>query len=309
MNITKSIILKALDDAIIKCRPTIAEMHKLLDGWSQKEKNALIRWGMPHGYEGFDVMNPHERKMEFYESLLEEGDEEEIFQYEKQIFKVLSKTRIRNIVENLADFDENNYHRDEETGYPNPQRGVSEKRQEELQEAEGYEDKVIRAFGRWTDGSYEEIQHYVMTGEYRDSVFYDGYLFKEAGDSIMEYISNSIGLNENTLMFRGGHWDVGMKVGDVGTIPCLNSLSYSKDTAYDLGIGGEMDDEGNLPPNRYLIDVYVDEGYKGAMVNAPSLAKNFPEHEYLINKGSRYIVLEVDDENQTAKIKLLPPED
>lgn len=293
--ITRRVIQKAFDDAIIKCGPTIAEMHTLLDGWSNREKSTLMK------YAGLSL-GEHIR-------IKRNGSEDDLFDFERQIFKVFNKTQIKNILEHLVGFNEDDYHRDEEVGYPNSKRGVSEKKQEDLQEAEGYEDKVFRAFGRWTDGSYSEIQHYVMTGEYRDSVFYDGYIFKEAGDTIMEYISNSVGLHEDTLMFRGGHWDVGMKVGDIGTIPCLNSLSYSKDTAYDLGIESEIDDDGNLPPNRYMIDVYVDEGYKGAMVNAPSLASRFPEHEYLINKGSRYIVLEVDDENKTAKIKLLPPED
>lgn len=312
MRITKTVITKALEEAIIKCGPTLDRMHELLDGWSQKEKDTLLY------YSGLISETGTGRE---YDDLLKNGTEEEIFQFEKQIFKKLNRTQQKNILKYLSDFDEKNYQYDVDVGYPNSERGPLEKRQENLQEQHNdYPPNVVKAFSLWTGGYYDEIQRYIRTGSYPSSAFYDGYQFKEAGDTIREFIQNNVGLDVNTLLFRGGHWDIGMKVGEVGTIPVLNSLSYSKESAYMIGIDsdteleqvqqadGSMKWEEVPPPNRYMIDVYVDEGFKGAMVNAPSLSKRFPEHEFLIDKNTRYIVVDVDDVNKTAKIKLLPPE-
>lgn len=299
MRITKNLINKALEDAIVKCRPTIAEQHNILDSMSSKEKDTLLYYAGIHNKE--------------YSTILGSGDEDEIFNYERQIFKIFNKTQRKNILNNLVDFNEADYQRDKEVGYPNDKRGKLERRQEKLQEAQGMDDKKYKdAFGMWTGGYYEEIQKYVQYGTIPSSAFYDGYEVKTAGDNIREFIQGSVGLDVNTLLFRGGFWEVGMKVGDIGTIPCLNSLTYSKDTAYDLGIETDAEYDPKVgdfvnPPDKYLMDVYCDEGTKGAMVNAPSLSHKFPEHEYLIDKGMRYIVLAVDDEHKTAKIKLLPP--
>ena len=305
MRVTSKHILRALEDAIIKCGPTLAEIHGLLSNMSNEEINTLMKYAVDE-----------DTRIE-YDTMKDNG--EDVFDYEKRIFKNLNKTQRTNILENLMGFDEQNYPRDKEVGYPNDEREDMELAQEELQEAQGYTDEVKWAFTQWTNGNYDKIQEYVRYGTYPSSAFYDGYDIKKAGDIIRDYIQNSVGLGENTLMFRGGHWDIGMKVGEIGEIPCLNSLSYSRDSAFEIGIATEMDFEevtlpnGDVtieeiyPENRYMIEVYVDEGYKGAMVNAPSLAHRFPEHEYLVDKGSRYIVLGVDDENKTAKIKLLPP--
>jgi hypothetical protein len=227
MRVTSKHILRALEDAIIKCGPTIAEIHGLLSDMSDKEISTLMKYAVDE-----------DTRIE-YDTMKDTG--EDVFDYEKKIFKNLNKTQRTNILEHLLDFDEENYNYDEDVGYPNDERGEMEYAQEQLQEAQGYSDEVIWGFAQWTGGSYDEIQRYVRYGTIPSSVFYDGYDIKKAGDIIRDYIQNSVGLGENTLMFRGGHWDIGMKVGEIGEIPCLNSLSYSRDSAFEIGIATEME--------------------------------------------------------------------
>ena len=266
-------------------------MHTLLDSWSQKEKDTLIKYGVDNTETG----------MEFYHNLLKSGVEEDIFDYERQIFDNLTKKRRNNILEYLTSFDDGEYAMDDDVGYPNDERGESEYWQQQTQEKQGYSDDMIDAIKRfWTNGFYEDIQNYI-----RNKTVYENYPdsiqegIKHSANTLLDYIENSVGLDESTVLFRGGHWDIGTQVGDVKSIPLLNSTSYSKDTANALGLESEDN------PNRYMITVYAPKGTKGCMVNAPSLSHTFPEHEYLLNKGQKYIVLDVNDNDKTASILLI----
>lgn len=290
--VSKNLILKSLNDSLDnKCGPTIGKMHSFIDGLNDNEKNTLLK------YSGVN--------MEEYNSL---DSPDEKFEMEKSIFKNLSKTQRENILEYLPDFNEENYDEDKTGVYPFFGSGRIERLMDIEQEARGYNPDVVMGVKRWTGGWYDDMQSISLTGklsgipigdlgkEYEKRTFET---MKSSVNAIQEYIMDSDGLVEDTILYRGGHWDIGMSIGDIGEIPCFNSTSYSEDTAYNIGI------EGRGKKNPYMIKIFAPKGTKGVNINAPSLSPNFPEHEYLLGKGQKYIVLSVDDNNHEASILLI----
>lgn len=289
---TYNYIIQTISEYLEKCHTSIAEMHQLLDNWTEQEKRILLK------YSGIDFDEGH------YDDLLLLGSDEEIFEYERQIFDTFKgKTRRDNLLEYCTDFNEKEYREDEDVGYPSTDRGELEYNQEQIQEKQGYDDKIITAIREdWTGGYYNKIQDYLLGNSTKKELIENygdetGNRIVSSADEIMKYIDGSQGLAEDTVLYRGGYWEEGVKVGTVGEIPCLNSTSFSKQTAREVGIMGSSE--------KYMLTVYSPKGTKGCMVNAPSLRNEFGGHEYLLNKGQKYIVLAVDDVEKTATIKLI----
>lgn len=300
-------IIQAIDNYVQKCGPTLDEMKILLDGWSISQKKTLLYYGLV----GFDEKQ--------YDSLLENGSDEEIFEYEREIFENLSKSRWNNLLTYCNDFQEKDYNIDEQFKYtldadaifiePIKKKGVVEQQQDKLQESKGYSDEFINAINRdWTGGHYEAIQDSILNDKELDvKKIYKHYLYsdeeleriKKSPKIIEDYIKNSEGLVTDTVLYRGGHWDIGLKVGDVKKFPLLLSASYNMDTAQTLGINWE-----EKKNNRYMIKIYAPKGTKGCNVDAPSLSHLY-EHEYLMDKNQKYVVLNVNDDDKTASILLI----
>ena len=290
--VSREIINKVITEVLkLKTHYTISEMHSILDGYTQEEKNTLLKYttGWDELLEGY------------YERVLLRGDKEEIFQFESRILNQFKDRRRKNILTYLSDFNKMKYGHDDDEPYPSSNRGPLEREQEEIQESHGYTEEMVDAIKTyWTGGFYEEIQDYIR----ENKIPWEGIPsvsnnIMNAAKTIRKYIQDSDGLEYNTILYRGGHWDIGSKIGDVKSTPLLNSTSYHKSVAQELGIDMEED-----KPNRYMITVYAPKGTKGCMVNAKNL-RPIPEHEYLLDKGQKYIVLDVDDNHKTASILLI----
>ena len=288
-------IFKSIEEYVSKCSITIREMHSLLEKWSSVEKETLLYYGL----DNFD-----EEELDKYHFLLQEGSDDEIFDYEKQVFDNLTKTQRENLLTYCTDFQEKDYKEDFQLNYPTSYCGEMETAQIKLQEEKGYPkgfEEVMDLY--WGGGFYQEIQDYILKGKMppksfpksvRDNVI-------NSAKSIMDYIDSSEGLMEDVILWRGGHWDENLKVGQVKELPCLNSTSYQKDAAETVGIKDEP-----LKDN-YLIKIYAPKGTKGCCADTDSLIIDCPEHEYLLNKNQKYIVLGVDKSTKpkTATIKLI----
>ena len=288
-------LLRIIEEDVKKCHTTIKEMHQLLDKMDLQTKHMLLRYAL--GMDYFDNDGIYE-----YAIVLRNGTPEEIFDYERQIFDNITKKRRENLLEHCEDFNTSDYKEDYDVGYPSNRRGDIEQQQEQIQEQRGYPEGLKEAVNLyWTNGFFAEMQDVAEDGEFDKYPVPQAYEqdIKDSVNTMQDYIDNSEGLEYDTVLYRGGHWDEGTKVGDVKTTPVMNSASFSERTAYTVGIA----DQGKM--DGYLIKIYAPKGTKGLMVNAPSLASDFPEHEYLLGKGQKYIVLDVDDAERTATIKLI----
>ena len=266
-----------------KCHVTIKEKHDILNNLKEYQKINLMR--ISKGFESFDETE--------YLTILENGDEEEIFQYEKQIFDLLTKRQRDNIIQyctSLDNFENSTLDYDFEDI-------VNE--QIDLQESQGYSEEFIEAIqGYWVNGWYEEMQHYLLDKNSLKNVRPDvREQIKQYTETMTNYLDNeSIGIEYDTVLYRGGQWDTNLKVGDVKETELMFPTTYSKKYAE------ECRDEDS----KYLIKIYAPYGTKGIMVDSPSLADElYDEYEFLMNKNQKYIVLDVNDADKTATIQMI----
>ena len=298
-------LIHVINDYCTKTHLTNAEKKAYIKKLTDDQKKMLIHMAM-----GFEDVSVRAWTINDYENLLGTGSDEELWEYEKAIFDNITKGRIDNLLENCSDFNFKDYVEDTDYGYPSIEkgqmkRGELETKQADIQDNEGYPEGLFSSVKvYWVGGQFDKIQKAYLDGK-MDHV-------EDIGDTMgietpafvmKDYIDNySPGLESDSILWRGGHWDVGAKVGDILTAPVFNSTSYSKTSAISLGMRSS---KGDSP---YLIKVYAPEGTKGLCVNSPNLAWEYPEHEYLLGPNQKYIVLDVDDENRTASIKLINEE-
>lgn len=172
--------------------------------------------------------------------------------------------------------------------------------QMEIQENQGYSDDFIEAIqDYWTNGWYSEMQQYIhdpktienLRPEIRDEIQY-------YTNIIIDYLNNEApGIEYDTVLYRGGRWNTNLKKGDIEETKILYPTTYSREYAEEC-----QDND-----QKYLIKIYAPYGTKGIMINSPSLADDlYDEAEFLMNIGQKYMILDVDHDQKTATIKIIP---
>ena len=171
--------------------------------------------------------------------------------------------------------------------------------QEEYEDDVGFSQAGKDAVSDWGDEGYEDINGSIYnTEEFREKKE-DGLLDKfdledidEQIELIKETIEDGPDIPSNTILFRGGHFDERIKVGDVVTQEGFASLTYDESVADDF----------DTTLQRKKISFYVPSGSKGVWLSYPF--DNLDEQEYLIPPNTRYYVFEVD--SFEAKVVILP---
>lgn len=191
------------------------------------------------------------------------------------------------------------------TKFRSTEKGELEERQEVLQDkayTEGvYSDRDVCVMEQWSHGICEYLSLY-MNGEYYEdecpSITYYTETSEQEIDvdsqinAIHRVIANSPRLNENTIFFRAGLFDSDLEVGDISSFESFSSTTYQRSIANNF-----MNDE------RYMIKIYAPEGSRGVLVNDDF--ENPGQHEWLLDKGQKYVVISKDDENREVEILLL----
>lgn len=123
----------------------------------------------------------------------------------------------------------------------------------------------------------------------------------------IQNISNAIargdGLLQNTKLYRGGFMEKDLRIGDVSSFEGFTSTSFNEASAeaYTRETGNP-----NYRDN-YMITILAPKGTKGVAVNGlPSDMTPWAfEHEFLLNHGQEFVVLDIDHDAQTATILLV----
>ena len=112
--------------------------------------------------------------------------------------------------------------------------------------------------------------------------------YKQAFDTIMEYMNDQDGLWEDSILYHGGSLLTSDSNG-IGSLDKIMSTSFSKDIAEDF-VKYDKD---------YMTKIYAPQGTQGLYTD------NMGEDEYTLGHGQIFIELSRDDENKTAEILLL----
>lgn len=186
------------------------------------------------------------------------------------------------------------------------EKGELEIQQEKLQrkELDKYTNREKAMVQEWSVGVIgrylARLLYYGEKSEYLPSSYYyddDGVMkelsVQQQADAIHNAILKSPRLQQDTVLYRGGRWVSGLKAGDKGEFSSFSSTSYQESIAKGFG-GGD----------RYKIKIYAPKGTKGVLVN-DDFDNEYHQHEWLLDKGQKYVVLSQNDETHEVEILLL----
>ena len=302
-------ISQVFDDIInnvtVKCSTNVSEMHTILNKIPSNVKDYLVK----------SVLTDKQ-----YETYKNSSDEDEIFEYERQVFeeytptmmdRILSNKFLENVdfnslnskqAETVLLFDKKDYPHDNTkysltTEYP-PGKLEQAQLDYEREKHSNFVEEIDNAVFKWTHGGYRSIQE-IRLGSFDEAsnAYFSGQSYVDECKSANRYLEKGIksskGLVADNMLYRNGHWDVGLKAGDTGSFPCFSSTSYSAGVANSIGEG-------------YAMHVYAPKGTKGMMIDTDYFhSDNFPEHEFLLGPNQKFIVLNVNDKHKTAEILLI----
>lgn len=274
--VTRNIILKSLDDAISKCGPTIKQR--------------------------FENFNPKDFSKEKYSSDQDvKGDRSPIGEIQRRqgdAQKDIDYTITDKMVSSLYQFhlfnDLNSYLNKVtfEDMFGNKHR-VGE-----------YDIEFISKFS--DDHSeylgMEMVKTPVTYGLMIDDVLTEKTI-PELGDMLSEAIDKSPRLLEPTLLYRFGHFEKGMKAGDTGKFDAFLSATFNEYVARKGIKNMNYLKLAESRKSRYQMRIYAPKGTKGMVLNRYNGCDDF-QSEFLIDKGQKYIVLNVNDKKKTVDILL-----
>ena len=319
-------LIKVIEDYTEKTHLSIQQKKERLKNWTVEQKKTLLKYGVP---------NYDEKE---YDNILKNGNDEEIWEYERQIIDNLTKGRQDNIVKYLTDFNEKDYQQDNMKDFDD-KTGEMEHKQGLFQDKEGYSEQVLIAHNNYTGQGFTAICNYSEVGynHTKEEEPYSVYYYKEATKTLCEYLDNSKGLQEDTILFRGGDFPLlNLKVGNIGEIPCLSSTTYDeafgKKCAEDYqaffddpivwdndmkkelnnyretGVASDklMDYTGGALP--FNVKIYAPKGTEALLTDTPQRSngtRNAFEHEAILNRNQKFIITDIDPKTLTATVKLI----
>ena len=110
-------------------------------------------------------------------------------------------------------------------------------------------------------------------------------------------IDRSPPMDTDVTLFRYGHFPSGMKVGDTGKFKGYTSTSLQEASAERFKDGFDHDASG-----RYKIIIRTPKGTKGVLLN--DTFETMREHEFLLGRNQKFMVLSVNDETREVEIGL-----
>ena len=177
--------------------------------------------------------------------------------------------------------------------------GAWENHQDQVQKRVKYAPEEFGGVNNFGSNEYK-----LVNGKIYDTDYYKwkkGTTLDEFIDRRIEQIDSAIErsppLSRDTTFFRYGFFPSGMKVGDTGKFKGYTSTTYQEKTAERFKEGYDGGEEG-----RYKITIKAPKGTKGVLLNEQFEAMR--EHEFLLSRNQRYMVLEVNDTTREVVIGL-----
>ncbi len=321
-------IIKAIDLYVTKC-PTIAEIKSKLESLDQSEKESLLkeknllndgedeyyRYLLKKEKYMLDETARSERQLqkaidenkkegwvESCKKLVKRNKEEleeyqsEMFQFERRIYDGYKKQDSMKI-----DYDESEYDIEDQMPISSEILELEQAQIESQKNLNLSEDEVSCLNFYFGNGS-EEFNSRLYGGKQWNSLepqyqrFYEG-KYKDIDNTLHKAIDRSDGLLQDTILFHGSKFDVTKTVGDDIKFNGYVSATFQEDIARDF-------DSVSKKPF-YVYKMLLPKGTKGICGNDRSngsLKTYTKEHEYLLDKGQKYKIVDIDYETHTVTL-------
>ena len=157
-------------------------------------------------------------------------------------------------------------------------------------------DPRVESMNNYFAGDLSHINYEISHKGYLDKINETARKDVKNIDSLME---ESDGLAYDTLLFRGGHFDIHTRVGETISFKGYTSTTFQSDVAKYYG-GDSVEDRKYSGDMLYLIHAH--EGTKGIAGNDERFENGFLEHEYVLPRNIPMKVLRIDYENMVCEL-------
>lgn len=111
------------------------------------------------------------------------------------------------------------------------------------------------------------------------------------------------GLTEDTMLYRGGYWDIHLNVGDHS-----KGFNGYQSTSFRKEVGERyVDNYSDKDTADMLIQILAPKGTKGIASNDPNFNTVWDAHEFVLARNTGFTVLDIDYDNMVATIVLDDP--
>ena len=111
------------------------------------------------------------------------------------------------------------------------------------------------------------------------------------------------GLTEDTMLYRGGYWDIHLNVGDHS-----KGFNGYQSTSFRKEVGERyVDNYSDKDTADMLIQILAPKGTKGIVSNDPNFNTVWDAHEFVLARNTGFTVLDIDYDNMVATIVLDDP--
>ena len=154
---------------------------------------------------------------------------------------------------------------------------------------EVYDDNRLVSMNNYFSGDIDHINYEINNKKYLNKLENET---RKNIKNIDSLIKESKGLPYNTLLFRGGHFNIHTRVGESIKFKGYQSTSFQQSVSKDY----MFNDDDML----YLI--HAPKGTKGIAGNDDRFNNGFHEHEYVLPRNTKMKVIRIDYENNVCEV-------
>ncbi len=142
-----------------------------------------------------------------------------------------------------------------------------------------------------------------------DNIKHQGYINKLTNEQkkfikdIDKLMNKTTGLSQDTVLYRGGVWDIHLNVGDHS-----KGFKGYQSTTFDKMVGEIFVDMYEKNDRTcVLYKIYAPQGTKGISLNDDTFNGIHEQHEFLLARNTGFTVLDIDYENNIVEVVLDEP--
>ena len=157
-----------------------------------------------------------------------------------------------------------------------------------------YKDMRLLAMDNYFDGDTQHINSTISHEGYLKAL--DKEQRKQVKD-IDSLMNDSPGLQQDTILYRGGHFDIHLKPGDNIKFKGYQSTTFHKATS-DV----YKEDYGGYGDTNMTYVIHAPKGTKGIVGNDSRFTNNNWEHEYVLPRNTSMTILSIDYDTMTCEV-------